>query len=170
MSSIMSTTGRRTVGWQSPQLLPMLVAPRKPGREAYVQSSSAMWKVIGSPGFPTDADTRRRRAEETFDRGFDASGVMRQMLAIVTQPNRTAALRSLGIPALVIHGSRTRWCTSRAVAPRPPRCPAPSCCSSRGWGTTCPRSSSTPSSRRSGVRPTARAHPYHVGDSCVPYG
>lgn len=104
MSSIMSTTGRRTVGWQSPQLLPMLVAPRKPGREAYVQSSSAMWKVIGSPGFPTDADTRRRRAEETFDRGFDASGVMRQMLAIVTQPNRTVALRSLGIPALVIHG------------------------------------------------------------------
>ena len=69
-----------------------------------MQSSSAMWKVIGSPGFPTDADTRRRRAEETFDRGFDASGVMRQMLAIVTQPNRTVALRSLGIPALVIHG------------------------------------------------------------------
>lgn len=104
MSSIMSTTGRRTVGWQSPQLLPMLVAPRRPGREAYVQSSSAMWKVIGSPGFSTDAETRRRRAEETFDRGFSASGVMRQMLAIVTQPNRTVALRSLGIPALVIHG------------------------------------------------------------------
>ncbi len=104
MSSIMSTTGRRTVGWQSPQLLPMLVAPRKPGREAYVQSSAAMWRLIGSPGFPTDAETRRHRAEETFDRGFDASGVMRQMLAIVTQPNRTLALRSLTMPALVVHG------------------------------------------------------------------
>ncbi|WP_107764857.1 alpha/beta fold hydrolase [Nocardioides terrigena] len=104
MTSIMSTTGRRTVGWQSPSLLPMLVAPRRPGREAYVQSSAAMWKVIGSPGFPSDAETRRRRAEETFDRGFSASGVMRQMLAIVTQPNRTVPLRSLGIPAMVIHG------------------------------------------------------------------
>ena len=104
MTSIMSTTGRRTVGWQSPSLLPMLVAPRKPGREAYVQASAAMWKVIGSPGFPSDAETRRRRAEETFDRGFSASGVMRQMLAIVTQPNRTVPLRSLGIPAMVIHG------------------------------------------------------------------
>ena len=63
-----------------------------------------MWKVIGSPGFPSDAETRRHRAEETFDRGFSASGVMRQMLAIVTQPNRTVALRSLRIPAMVIHG------------------------------------------------------------------
>lgn len=104
LTSIMSTTGRRTVGWQSPTLLPMLVAPRRPGREAYVQSSAAMWKVIGSPGYPSDADVRRRRAEETFDRGFDASGVMRQMLAVVSQPNRTVRLRSLGIPATVIHG------------------------------------------------------------------
>ena len=104
LTSIMSTTGRRTVGWQSPTLLPMLVAPRRPGREAYVQSSAAMWKVIGSPGYPSDAETRRQRAEETFDRGFDASGVMRQMLAVVSQPNRTVRLRSLGIPATVIHG------------------------------------------------------------------
>ena len=104
LTSIMSTTGRRTVGWQSPSLLPMLVAPRRPGREAYVQSSAAMWKVIGSPGFPSDTEVRRRRAEETFDRGFSASGVMRQMLAIITQPNRTVPLRSLGIPAMVIHG------------------------------------------------------------------
>jgi pimeloyl-ACP methyl ester carboxylesterase len=104
LTSIMSTTGRRTVGWQSPTLLPMLVAPRRPGREAYVQSSAAMWKVIGSPGYPSDADVRRQRAEETFDRGFDASGVMRQMLAVVSQPNRTVRLRSLGIPATVIHG------------------------------------------------------------------
>ena len=29
---------------------------------------------------------------------------MRQMLAIITQPNRTVPLRSLGIPAMVIHG------------------------------------------------------------------
>ena len=39
-----------------------------------------------------------------FQNCFSATGVMRQMLAIVTQPNRTAALRSLRIPALVIHG------------------------------------------------------------------
>lgn len=104
LTSIMSTTGKRTVGWQSPQLVPMLVAPRRPGREAYVQASAAMWKVIGSPDHPVDHDLRQARAEETYDRGFSASGVMRQMLAIVTQPNRTPQLRRLTVPATVIHG------------------------------------------------------------------
>ncbi len=104
LTSIMSSTGRRTVGWQSPKLLPMLIAPRKPGRQPYVQASAAMWTVIGSPGFPSDMDELRERAGVTFDRGFSASGVMRQMMAVLTQPDRTPRLRSLRVPALVIHG------------------------------------------------------------------
>lgn len=104
LTSIMSTTGKRTVGWQHPQLLPMLVAPRRPGREAYVRASAAMWKVIGSPDHPVDHEAREARARETFDRGFSTHGVMRQMLAVVTQPNRTARLRGLSIPTTVIHG------------------------------------------------------------------
>lgn len=104
LTSIMSTTGKRTVGWQHPQLLPALIAPRRPGREAYVNASAAMWKLIGSPDHPVDLDDQRARAEETFDRGFSASGVMRQMLAIVTQPNRTPRLRGLTVPTTVIHG------------------------------------------------------------------
>ena len=47
----------------------------------------------------------RARAEETFDRGVSASGVMRQMLAILNQPNRSQALGSLRMPAAVVHGS-----------------------------------------------------------------
>ena len=47
----------------------------------------------------------RSRAEETFDRGVSASGVMRQMLAILNQPNRSRSLASLRIPAAVVHGS-----------------------------------------------------------------
>ena len=105
LTSIMSTLGKRTVGWQHPSLLPMLIAPRRPGRDAYVLSSAKMWEVIGSPGFPSDEDQVRRRAEETFDRGVSASGVMRQMLAILNQPDRSRALRSLRIPAAVVHGS-----------------------------------------------------------------
>lgn len=104
LTSIMSTTGRRSVGWQSPKLLPMLIAPRKPGREPYVRTSATMWKMIGSPDYPTDLEALRERAGETFDRGFDANGVMRQMLAILTQPDRTKRLRSVRVPTLVIHG------------------------------------------------------------------
>ncbi len=103
LTSIMSTTGKRTVGWQSPTLMPALLA-RAGGREAYVKSSEAMWKLIGSPGYPQPPGRTRKRAEDTFDRGVTASGVMRQMLAIILQPNRGPRLRSLQLPTLVIHG------------------------------------------------------------------
>ena len=104
LTSIMSTTGRRTVGWQSPDLLPTLIAPRRGGKEAYVTTNALVWSLIGSPEFPADADALRKRGEETFDRGVSASGVLRQMGAILTQPNRTLRLRTLRLPTLVIHG------------------------------------------------------------------
>jgi pimeloyl-ACP methyl ester carboxylesterase len=105
LTSIMSTLGKRTVGWQHPSLFPALIGPRAAGREAYVTSSAKMWQLIGSPGFPLDDDKVRARAEETFDRGVSASGVMRQMVAILNQPNRSRSLASLRIPAAVVHGA-----------------------------------------------------------------
>ena len=104
LTSIMSTTGKRTVGWQDPRLIPALIAPRKPGRESYVETSVAFWDVIGSPAYPHDREVLRDRAGVTFDRGYSASGVMRQMMAILTQPDRSHRLRSLRVPALVVHG------------------------------------------------------------------
>ena len=58
----MSTLGKRTVGWQHPSLLPMLIAKRGPGREAYVATSARVWQVIGSPGYPADDWRRCARA------------------------------------------------------------------------------------------------------------
>jgi len=104
LTSIMSTTGRRTVGWQHPRLLPALIAPRKPGRESYIETSVAFWDVIGSPAYPADRERLAERAGETFDRGYSASGLMRQMMAVLTQPDRTPRLRSLHVPTLVVHG------------------------------------------------------------------
>jgi pimeloyl-ACP methyl ester carboxylesterase len=108
LASIMSTTGKRTVGWQHPALMPALLASRKPGREAYVRGSAEMWKLIGSPDYPQTEQQARERAEETYDRGVSASGVLRQMLAVLTQPNRATRLRSLRMPTLVVHGLADR--------------------------------------------------------------
>jgi pimeloyl-ACP methyl ester carboxylesterase len=44
----------------------------------------------------------------TFDRGFTAMGVMRQMMAVLTQPDRTRQLRAVHVPTLVIHGLADR--------------------------------------------------------------
>jgi len=104
LTSIMSTTGKRTVGWQHPSLLPGLLAGRRPGREAYIRASTEFWYLIGSPSYPQPRELVERRAGETFDRGVSASGVLRQMLAVLTQPNRSVRLHSVRVPALVVHG------------------------------------------------------------------
>lgn len=102
--SIMSTTGKRTVGWQNPTLLPMLALPRRAGREAFVATSVTTWRAIGSPAYPRPREAIAAQAEETFDRGASANGVLRQMMAVLTQPDRGPALRRLRIPAAVLHG------------------------------------------------------------------
>jgi pimeloyl-ACP methyl ester carboxylesterase len=103
LTSIMSTTGRRTVGWQDPRLLPMMLA-RRSDRETYVKTSAKLWKLIGSPLYRDTAEQVRERAAQTWDRGVSRAGVARQIGAILAQPDRTSRLRTLDLPALVIHG------------------------------------------------------------------
>jgi pimeloyl-ACP methyl ester carboxylesterase len=120
--SMMSTTGRRTVGWQDPRLLPMLLSATPRTREEYVARSYKVADLIGSPGYPYDPDETSLRAGESWDRGYEAAGVLRQTLAVTTQPDRTPALRELETPTCVIHGLADRMvhpsggrATARAV-------------------------------------------------------
>ncbi len=105
--SIMATTGRRSVGWQDPRLLPRLIAERR-SREQFMAQSVVTWAAIGSPAYPLPPADIRARAAETFDRGVSAAGVARQTLALLAQPDRSRALRELDVPALVIHGLADR--------------------------------------------------------------
>jgi pimeloyl-ACP methyl ester carboxylesterase len=104
LTSIMSTTGRRIVGWQHPRLFPVLLTPVRPGPDAYADSSVGMWRLIGSPGYPRSEQDTRDIAHATFDRGISRGGTLRQMMAILTQPDRSRGLRDLRIPTVVIHG------------------------------------------------------------------
>jgi pimeloyl-ACP methyl ester carboxylesterase len=104
LTSIMSTTGRRTVGWQHPRLFPALLRPLRPGRAAYADSSVAMWRLIGSSGYPRSEQETRDIAEQTFDRGISPAGTLRQMMAVLTQPDRSRRLHGVRVPTLVIHG------------------------------------------------------------------
>jgi pimeloyl-ACP methyl ester carboxylesterase len=108
LTSIMSTTGRRSVGWQHPRLFPALLRPLKPGREAYADGSVMMWRLIGSRGYPQSEQDTRDVAFRTYDRGIQPSGTLRQMMAVLTQPDRTKALGALRMPVLVIHGLSDR--------------------------------------------------------------
>jgi pimeloyl-ACP methyl ester carboxylesterase len=108
LASIMSTTGRRSVGRQHPRLLPTLIAGRGPSRDDYIKGALLVWRLIGSPRYPTPDDRLRARAGETFDRGVSRAGVLRQMMAVLTQPDRTRALAGVSAPTLVMHGLADR--------------------------------------------------------------
>lgn len=103
--SIMSTTGDPSVGQPHPEALAALLAPPPTTREGAVEQAVTTWKVIGSPGFPFDEPAVRDKAGSDFDRGFHPAGTARQLGAILTQPDRTADLAGLDLPALVIHGA-----------------------------------------------------------------
>jgi len=104
MTSIMSTTGNRRVGWQHPRVIPALLSSAGSTRDSYVERSLRTSTLLGSPAFPGDEELARARAYETYDRGWTASGVTRQMLAVLAQPDRTKDLAKLDLPVTVIHG------------------------------------------------------------------
>ncbi|WP_036555303.1 alpha/beta fold hydrolase [Nocardioides insulae] len=103
LTSIMSTTGRRSVGWQHPALFSILLT-RVNDREGYLAAGQRLWGLIGSPDYPTPVSELRARGLATWERGVCRPGTARQMLAILTQPDRTEQLRRLTTPTLVIHG------------------------------------------------------------------
>jgi pimeloyl-ACP methyl ester carboxylesterase len=105
LTSIMSTTGNAAVGQPSPEALGALFGPTPTSREEAVETALKLSKVIGSPGYPFDEGRIRERAASDYDRSFHPSGVIRQVAAVLTQPDRTVALGSVTSPTLVIHGA-----------------------------------------------------------------
>lgn len=101
--SMMSSTGdpRYRPTWKA-SLASLLQRPRD--REEYLEQQVMLWRTIGSPGFPFDADAVRARAARAWDRGQNRAGTARQLAAIMASGDRTGALSRLRIPALVIHG------------------------------------------------------------------
>lgn len=105
LCSIMSTTGERSVGRATPEAAAVLGNPPAPDRATAVATSVASARIIGSPGFPAPEDELLRRAEAKYDRGYHPLGTLRQYAAIIASPERTAALREVTVPTVVIHGA-----------------------------------------------------------------
>ena len=103
LTSVMSTTGDPDVGRSSSQARQLFMAPRAKDREGYVAQQLASARVWASPAC-FDEERRAAMAVEAFDRNFCPSGVARQLGAIQNSGSRTAALASVRLPALVIHG------------------------------------------------------------------
>ena len=103
LCSVMSNTGDRRNGGISLKLIRAMGLPRPPGsKETAVEDSLALWRHISGDHF--DADETRQRAEAGLERSWCPEGVMRQAAAIGGSDDRTAGLRKVTVPSLVIHG------------------------------------------------------------------
>ena len=110
LTSIMSTTGRKTAGMPSPNVFRGFVKPPPVGQgiEAEIEHFVGVFRTVGSRGDLWEEDAIRALAREALERGSTRSGTIRQLAAITSASDRTRLLRSLKVPALVIHGSADR--------------------------------------------------------------
>ena len=105
LTSIMSTTGDPAVGEASDDAIAVLMATPATTREAVLDGAVLTNRVLGSPSYPIAAEELRSRAARAYDRAYDPAGFARQLQACFTTPDRTADLRRLELPALVVHGA-----------------------------------------------------------------
>ncbi|MEU7908033.1 alpha/beta hydrolase [Actinoplanes sp. NPDC049118] len=104
LCSIMSTTGDRAVGHPTPAAAALLGTPPAASREAAIANSIASSRIIGSPGFPATEEELLLRASAKYDRAYNPLGTLRQYAAALGSSDRTAALRGVTAPTVVIHG------------------------------------------------------------------
>ncbi len=105
-TSIMSTTGARHLRRPSTRIRRVLLSrPEDPSDpEAVIAHYERLFAVIGSPGYPTPPDEFRARIRRSVERGYHPVGVMRQLVAILANGDRSELLGRIRCPTLVIHG------------------------------------------------------------------
>lgn len=100
--SIFSTTGDPSLPPSSPAAQAALTTPPP---ESDRKSSLRGRRTYASTAYPFDEARLSALIGASYDRSYYPQGMQRQMAAITASPARTARLKMLRIPALVLHGS-----------------------------------------------------------------
>lgn len=106
--SIMSATGNRWKGQPALSVYRFFLTRAPEDREGYIERLVRLFAVIGSPGFPRDEARIREIAGRSYDRDHDPVAPSRQLAAIFASGDRTARLRQIKVPSLVIHGTKDK--------------------------------------------------------------
>lgn len=107
LTSIASTTGDRRYAFAArPEALRALLRPPPRTREESAERTIATFRAIGGKTHAPDLALLRHMGARSFDRGTNPAGFARQLAALCASGSRRAALRSLRVPTLVIHGAQ----------------------------------------------------------------
>ncbi len=105
LTSIMSTTGARGLPQATARAtIALLSRPRTKDRAALIAHFAKVFRVIGSPGFPTDTSELETRIAAGIDRSYYPAGTVKQLAAIMASGDRSDEVRSITAPTLIIHG------------------------------------------------------------------
>jgi pimeloyl-ACP methyl ester carboxylesterase len=108
LASIMSNTGHIWKGTPGLRVYPVFLRRPAGDRAGAIESAVSVFKLIGSPGFPFDEEATRTAAGLSYDRGYNPAGGGRQLAAIIAAGDRSAELRGIRVPTVVIHGAKDR--------------------------------------------------------------
>jgi pimeloyl-ACP methyl ester carboxylesterase len=105
LTSIMSSSGARGLPEAKAEVVRALMSrPAGRNREAILDHGVKVFRLIGSPAYPsTDAEIKQRMGL-ALDRSYHPVGVLRQMVAIGADTGRANALARINSPSLVLHG------------------------------------------------------------------
>jgi pimeloyl-ACP methyl ester carboxylesterase len=104
--SIFSTTSDPSLPPSSPEALAALTTPPPAQDRASVIAHGVKGRrTYATTRFPFDEQRAAALAGAAYDRSYCPEGTSRQYAAILAGPPRTERLKSLKVPALVLHGS-----------------------------------------------------------------
>lgn len=109
LTSIFSTTGSRRVGQAALSTQLLLANPGSRTREQFIIKHLRLVQHLAGNGFAPDRAAAAEYAARAWERGLRQAagdGVARQINAVYKSGDRTAELRRITAPTLVIHGDR----------------------------------------------------------------
>ncbi|HEY0105947.1 MAG TPA: alpha/beta hydrolase [Rhizomicrobium sp.] len=103
--SIMSSTGNPALPQGKPEVMAALMAAPDPQDfKAMVDHAVRAQTLIGSPAYPPDEGMLKRQTIADLNRSTYPVGIGRQMAAVIAGGDRRAALKTIAVPTIVVHG------------------------------------------------------------------
>jgi pimeloyl-ACP methyl ester carboxylesterase len=107
LTSIMSTTGRRSLPKASWRATKAILTPKakRGDTEGAIKRMMYVLRTITSRTYPIDETRLRELCERHIKRANNPEGGMRQLVAIAAADDRTRIVRQIKVPTLVLHGA-----------------------------------------------------------------
>lgn len=104
ITCIGSTTGDRDLPKADRAAFDAFVSTPPDARDAAIAHIANGWRALGGPHYDSRRVGLARLAEAAYDRGYSAAGAARQVLAMLHARPLGELLKTLDVPALVVHG------------------------------------------------------------------